>query len=102
MAIYSSPGPGPGPNPKPDPNIYKKIKEAIASTLNKIVEILKKIAAWALATLPAVIGPIVSWLFERAADIVKYVAENTFIIIMLLLGLGFKFIIDYLEKKKRR
>ena len=39
---------GPGPNPKPDPNIvekiYKKIKEAIASTLNKIVEILKKIA----------------------------------------------------------
>ena len=92
------PGPGPGPNPKPDPNIYKKIKEAI----NKIVEILKKIAAWALTTLPAVIGPIVSWLFERAADIVKYVAENTFIIIMLLLGLGFKFIIDYLEKKKRR
>ena len=96
------PGPGPGPNPKPDPNIYKKIKEAIASTLNKIVEILKKIAAWALATLPAVIGPIVSWLFERAADIAKYVAENTFIIIMLLLGLGFKFIIDYLEGRKKR
>ena len=96
---------GPGPNPKPDPNIvekiYKKIKEAIASTLNKIVEILKKIAAWALATLPVVIGPIVSWLFERAADIVKYVAENTFIIIMLLLGLGFKFIIDYLEGRKK-
>ena len=97
---------GPGPGPKPDPNvvekIYKKIKEIISSTLNKLVEILKKLAAWALATLPAVIGPIVSWLFERAADVVKYVAENTFIIIMLLLGLGFKFIIDYLEKKKRR
>ena len=101
-AFNSNNGPGPGPNPKPDPNIYKKIKEAIASTLNKIVEILKKIAAWALATLPAVIGPIVSWLFERAADIVKYVAENTFIIIMLLLGLGFKFIIDYLEGRKKR
>ena len=97
---------GPGPGPKPDPSvaekIYKKIKEVVASILNKIANILKKIAAWALATLPAVIGPIVSWLFERAADIVKYVAENTFIIIMLLLGLGFKFIIDYLEGRKKR
>ena len=100
------PSPGPGPGPKPDPSvaekIYKKIKEVVASILNKIANILKKIAAWALATLPAVIGPIVSWLFERAADIVKYVAENTFIIIMLLLGLGFKFIIDYLEGRKKR
>ena len=97
---------GPGPGPKPDPSvaekIYKKIKEVVASILNKIANILKKIAAWALATLPAVIGSIVSWLFERAADIVKYVAENTFIIIMLLLGLGFKFIINYLEGRKKR
>ena len=104
--VNSSPGSGPGPNPKPDPSIaekiYKKIKEVIESSLNKLVALLKKIAAWALATLPTVIGPIVAWLLERAADIVKYVAENTFIIIMLLLGLGFKFIIDYLEKKKRR
>ena len=98
----SGPSPGPGPGPKPDPSVAEKIYKKIKEAINKIVEILKKIAAWALATLPAVIGPIVSWLFERAADIVKYVAENTFIIIMLLLGLGFKFIIDYLEGRKKR
>ena len=93
------------PGPKPDPSIaekiYKKIKEVIYVALNKLVSLLKKLATWALTTLPTVIGPIIAWLLERAADIVKYVAENTFIIIMLSLGLGFKFIIDYLEKKKR-
>ena len=101
----TSPGPqsGPGPQPTPEPTIVDKIKEFIISSLKKIAEIFKKIAVWAAAILPAgLIGSIVSWLFDKVAAMVTFLAEHVFIVIMLLLGLGFRFIINYLNKKEKK
>ena len=104
------PGPSPGPQPQPtptpgptpDPTIPDKIKNFIINAFKKVAEILKKIAAWAAATLPGLIGSIVAWLFDKAATMVTFLAEHVFIVIMLLLGFSFRVIIDYLEKKSRK
>ena len=111
-SIVPGPGPSPGPGPQPQPTptpgptpdstITDKIKNFIINALKKIAEILKKIAAWAAATLPGLIGSIVSWLFDKAATMVTFLAEHVFIVIMLLLGFSFRVIIDYLEKKSRK
>ena len=78
-SIIPTPGPGPSPEPQPqpqptptpDPTIPDKIKNFIINALKKIAEILKKIAAWAAATLPGLIGSIVSTLPGLIGSIVS-------------------------------
>ena len=78
-SIVPGPGPSPGPGPQPTPTpgptpdstIPDKIKNFIINALKKVAEILKKIAAWAAATLPGLIGSIVSTLPGLIGSIVS-------------------------------
>ena len=70
-----------GPSPKDE----KGLKEWVRSILKALASLLGKLGMKAAEVLPGIIGGIISWILNRAKDIVGWVSQN---LRALALGIG--------------
>ena len=91
-------GSGSGKPPSSDPNT---IKNWVKNKLKALARLLGKLAGTALATLPTIIGNIVSWVLNMLKKVVGFAAEYTYAFITLLCGILGYWIVNQFSKKKR-
>ena len=78
-----SPTPGPEPTPPgPDKSITDKIKEG----LRKFAERLKEMEKKSVASLPGIIGTIVSFIIKSAGAAVGFLAEHLIILVGIIVA----------------
>ena len=91
-------GSGAGKPPSSDPNT---IKNWVKNKLKALARLLGKLAGTALATLPTIIGSVVSWVLNMLKKVVGFAAEYTYAFITLLCGILGYWIVEQFSKKKR-
>ena len=96
LAVTGSAG---GVAPTPDTPIKPKDPGFIKKTLDRIAQGLKFLAQKALASLPGVIGAIISWLFNFLSKTVGFIAENTWTIFVAVGGLILYAVKSYIDKQ---
>ena len=70
---------------EPPPKDEKGLKKWIRSKLKALASLLGKLGMKAAEALPRIIGGIISWIFNRAKDVVGWVSQNLW---ALVLGIG--------------
>ena len=70
----------------------KDDKNWIQKQLSNIARLLGKLAEKFAAALPGIIGSIISWLLNRAKDVVGFMAEHIYLTLAAVLGLIFSYI----------
>ena len=70
---------------EPPPKDEKGLKEWVRSKLKALVSLLGKLGMKAAEALPGIIGGIISWILNRAKDVVGWVSQNLW---ALVVGIG--------------
>ena len=70
---------------KPPPKDEKGLKEWIRSKLKALASLLGRLGMKAAEALPGIIGTIISWVLNKGADVVGWVSQNLW---ALVLGVG--------------
>ena len=81
---------------EPPPENEKGLKGWVRSKLKALASLLDKLGIKAAEALPGVIGGIISWILNRAKDIVGWVSQNLW---ALVVGIG-GFIYTYMVTRK--
>ena len=77
-----------------------KPRNVVKQALIKLANILLDLAKKALATLPGVVGSMVSFLFKKGGELVLFLSEHL-LVLLLIMGLGvFEFIISTVRAKR--
>ena len=74
-------------------------REWIKNKLKALSQLLGKLADKALASLPGIIGSIISWILNRAKDVVGWLSQNLW---ALITGVGVLVYTYFMTKTKRR
>ena len=72
---------------KPLPEDEKGAKEWIRNKLKALVSLLGRLDVKAAKALPGIIGAIISWILNRAADVVGWVSQNLWALVVAIGGL---------------
>ena len=70
---------------EPPPKDEKGLKEWVRSKLKALASLLGKLGMKAAEALPGIIGGIISWILNRAKDVVGWVSQNLW---ALVVGIG--------------
>ena len=70
---------------EPPPKDEKGLKEWIRSKLKALASLLGKLGIKAAEALPGIIGGIISWILNRTKDVVGWVSQNLW---ALVVGIG--------------
>ena len=70
---------------EPPPKDEKGLKEWVRNKLNALASLLGKLGMKAAEALPGIIGGIISWILNRAKDVVGWVSQN---LRALVVGIG--------------
>ena len=70
---------------EPPPKDEKSLKERVRSKLKALASLLGKLGIEAAEALPGIIGEIISWILNRAKDVVGWVSQNLW---ALVVGIG--------------
>ena len=70
---------------EPPPKDEKDLKEWIKNKLKALASLLGKLGMKVAEALPGIIGGIISWILNRAKDVVGWVSQNLW---ALVLGIG--------------
>ena len=70
---------------EPPPKDKKGLKEWVRSKLKALASLLGKLGMKAAEALPGIIGGIISWILNRAKDVVGWVSQNLW---ALAVGIG--------------
>ena len=81
---------------EPPPKDEKGLKGWIRSKLKALASLLGKLGTKAAETLPGIIGGIISWILNRAKDVVGWVLQNLW---ALVVGIG-RLIYTYMVTRK--
>ena len=81
-----TPKPKPKPTPTPEPTPEPGIKGWIKQQLQKIANLLSKVADKMLIALPGIIGSVVSFILKAASTAVGFIAEHVWILAIALVG----------------
>jgi len=81
-------GPGPPSSPRPKPS-GRGFVDNDKSALKKVASYLRSLASKAAASIPGLIGSVISCLFKAASQIVETLANNDIFLIIALIGLLF-------------
>ena len=81
-----TPKPKPKPTPTPEPTPEPGIKGWIKQQLQKIANLLSKVADKILIALPGIIGSVVSFVLKAASTAVGFIAEHVWILAIALVG----------------
>ena len=71
----------------------------IKNKLKALPQLLGKLADKDLASLPAIIGLIISWILNRAKEVIGWLSQNLW---ALITGVGFLIYIYFMTKTNRR
>ena len=78
----------------PPPKDEKGLKEWVRSKLKSLASLLRKIGMKAAEVLPGIIGGIISWILNRAKDVVGWVSQNVWALVVGIRGLIYMYIND--------
>ena len=70
---------------KPSPKDEKGLKEWVRNKLKALASLLERLGMKAAEALPGIIGAILNWILNRATDVVGWVSQNLW---TLVLGVG--------------
>ena len=74
-------------------------KEWIKNKLKALSQLLGKLADKALASLPGIIGSILSWILNRAKEVIDWLSQNLW---ALITGVGVLIYTYFMTKTRRR
>ena len=86
------PTPKPKPTPTPEPTPEPGIKGWIKQQLQKIANLLSKVADKMLIALPGIIGSVVSFVLRAASTAVGFISEHLWLLIVALVGLLYNYL----------
>ena len=78
---------------EPPPKDEKGLKEWVRSKLKALASLLGKLGMKAAEALPGIIGGIISWILNRAKDIVGWVSQNVWALDVGIGGLIYTYIV---------
>ena len=81
---------------EPPPKDEKGLKEWVRSKLKALASLLGRLGMKAAEALPGIIGGIISWILNRAKDVVRWVLQNLW---ALVVGIG-ELIYTYMVTRK--
>ena len=74
-------------------------REWVKNKLKALTQLLGKVAGKALAALPEIIGSILSWILNRAKEVVGWLSQNLW---ALITGVGVLIYIYFMSKTRRK
>ena len=86
------PTPRPTPKPTPEPTPEPGIKGWIKQQLQKIANLLSKVADKMLIALPGIIGSVVSFVLKAASTAVGFISEHLWLLIVALVSLLYNYV----------
>ena len=78
---------------EPPPKDEKGLKEWIRNKLKTLAPLLGKLCMKAAEALPGIIGGIISWILNRAKDIVGWVSQNLWALVVGIGGLIYTYLV---------
>ena len=78
---------------EPPPKDEKGLKEWIRSKLKALALLLGRLGIKAAAALPGIIGGIISWILNRAKDVVGWVSQNLWALVVGIGGLIYTYMV---------
>ena len=81
------------------PKVKGGAREWIKNKLKALSQLLGKLADKALASLPGIIGSILSWILNRAKEVIGWLSQNLW---ALITGVGVLVYTYFMTKTKRR
>ena len=77
----------------PPPKDENSLKEWIRSKLKALASLLGRLGIKEAEALPGIIGAIISWILSRAADIVGWVSQNLWALVVGIGGLIYTYMV---------
>ena len=78
---------------KPPPNDKKGLKEWVRNKLKALASLLGKLGMKAAEALPGIIGGIISWILNTAKDVVGWVSQNLWALVVGIGGLIYTYMV---------
>ena len=78
---------------EPPPKDEKGLKEWVRSKLKALASLLGKLGMKAAEALPGIIGGIISWILNRAKDVVGWVSQNLWALVVGIGGLIYMYMV---------
>ena len=78
---------------EPPPKDEKGLKEWVRSKLNALESLLGQLGMKAAEALPGIIGGIISWILNRAKDVVGWVLQNLWALVVGIGGLIYTYMV---------
>ena len=78
---------------EPPPKDEADLKEWIRNKLKALSLLLGKFGVKAAEVLPSIIGVIISWVLNRAADVVGWVSQNLWVLVVGIGGLIYMYMV---------
>ena len=78
---------------EPPPKDEKGLKEWVGSKLKALASLLGKLGMKAAEALPGIIGGIISWILNRAKDVVGWVSQNLWALVVGIGGLIYTYMV---------
>ena len=87
------PGGGAAASGGPPPEDERGLKEWVRSKLKALASLLGKLGIKAAEALPGIIGGIISWILNRAKDVVGWVSQNLWALVVGVGGLIYTYMV---------
>ena len=78
---------------KPPPEDEKGVKEWIRNKLKALAMLLRRLGVKAAEALPGINGAILSWILNRAADVVGWISQNLWALVLKIGGLPYTYMV---------
>ena len=78
---------------KPPPKDEKGLKEWVRNKLKALASLLGQLGMKAAEALPGIIGGIISWILNRAKDVVGWVSQNLWALVVGIGGLIYTYMV---------
>ena len=78
---------------EPPPKDEKGLKEWVRSKLKALASLLGRLGMKAAEALPGIIGGIISWILNRAKDVVDWVSQNLWTLVVGIGGLIYTYMV---------
>ena len=77
----------------PPPKDEKGLKEWVRNKLKALASLLGRLGMKAAEALPGIIGGIISWILNRAKDVVGWVSQNLWALVVGVGGLIYRYMV---------
>ena len=79
--------------PESPPKDEKRLKEWLRNKLKALASLLGRLGVKATEALPGIIGVIISWILNRTAEVVGWVSQNLWALVVCIGGLLYMYMV---------